>query len=482
MDLLANPFFVLGATMGDPRRRIMALAEEKLLVTGDATEGAVRDAKAMLTHPKRRLRAEIAWLPGLPPKRISETIAVLQQDPAQVRSLTWLPSLARANLLAAGLIRIAKQLPKGDVAQWILELARVHEVITAEATMTLLNKERAAAAFPAITDSQMVDAELRDQRQYYGQAIKKALDLLSFQSLVEIVTTTVDKATNHGNHQAPILIDDLVDRFEVEAQGFFETETMTIKDLTQRIRQAAKRGKGYRPINRLVSQLEDTVRNWDRVAQPIQLSARSRGTDHDLSHEIAGEIRSLAIDLFNKHDLLSISRMLTALQQVVFAEIPSVAEQLEEDASEFDEIAKARTHNQKPYANDDEEQASLHLAAANGEVETIKELLIAGAQLDAKNQDGLTPLDLAMRNGHAEAVKVLRKAGAQPNTKESAGGCLGFLFIFPVIFILIRFVFPAIFMVIKFIFMYPILFIILIPVFIFICCNLSRQSGKKLKK
>ena len=425
MDLLANPFFVLGATMGDPKRRIMALAEEKNLGSDSTTEAAVRDAKAMLTHPKRRLRAEIAWLPGLPPKRISETIATLQQDPAQVRSLTGLPSLARANLLAAGLIRIAKQLPKGDVAQWILELARVHEAITAEATMNLLNEERStvrgilnslirrSSGFLPITDPQMIDAELRNQRQYYGQAIKKALDLLPFQSLVEVVTTTVDEATNHGNHQAPILIDDLVDRFEVEAQGFFETETKAIKDLMQRIRRAAERDGSYQSISRLVSQLEDAVKNWDRVAQPIQVSARSRGTDHDLSHEVSGEIRSLAVHLFNKHDLLAISRKLTALLQVVFAEVPSVVEKAQEDASKFDKIAKQKNVSTQSNTKDRAEQLNAK----------------------SKNEKEQTSTHWMVSLGNRIAVILV------------ASGIVALLFL--TMIPLIKFIFPVIFMLIK---------------------------------
>ncbi|OOV35210.1 hypothetical protein BV61_01180 [Candidatus Synechococcus spongiarum LMB bulk15M] len=341
MDLLVNPFFILGATMGDNRRRIMALAEEKSLTTDDATVPAVRDAKAMLIHPRRRLSAEIGWLPGLH-LNTSWAISMLQQDPVQVRSLVGVPSLTRANLLAAGLIRVVEQLPKGEVVQWILELAHAHDAITAEPTMTLLNKERSAAGFPAIMDLQMVNAELRSQRQYYGQVIKKAVDQLPSRLLIEVITIVIDKATNHGDDQAPILIDDLVDGFEVEAQGFFEVETKTIQVLVERIRRAAEHDEGYEHMSRLVSQLENVVRNWDRVAQPIQVSARSRGTDHDLSHEVARGIRSLAVDLFNEHDLLAISRRLTAFQQMVFAEVDSVVEQSQEDATALNEIAKRR--------------------------------------------------------------------------------------------------------------------------------------------
>ena len=340
MELLKNPFFALGATLRDNKRRIMDLAEEKSLVSDEA---AVRNARAMLSNPRRRLAAEIGWLPGVGPKRISKTISILKREPAKIRRLRFLPSLARANLLADGLIGVVEQLPKHQVARWIVELADAHDKIEAERTVTLLNEERLVAGFPAISDPQIVDAELQDRRQHYRQAIKRALNQLSTPSLVKVVTIAVNQATDNGDSHAPILIDDLVDSYEVEAQGFFETETKNIKNLVQDVRSAVERDDGQEHIRRLVSQLEDVVKNWDRVAQPIQVSARSRGTSHGMSHEIAGEIRSLAIDLFNEHGLLDISKKLTELLQEVFAEVDSLAEQSEEDATTLDKIAKQRS-------------------------------------------------------------------------------------------------------------------------------------------
>ncbi|MBK6359450.1 MAG: hypothetical protein IPF39_05760 [Comamonadaceae bacterium] len=69
------------------------------------------------------------------------------------------------------------------------------------------------------------------------------------------------------------------------------------------------------------------ARNWDRFAQPIQLSAKARGIDHDASNTLAYAIRSLAIDLFNEHDQINQSRKLTKLLGEVFSELPEFAGQ-----------------------------------------------------------------------------------------------------------------------------------------------------------
>ena len=339
MELAQNPFFVLGATMRDDRRRILELAEQKTLLSD---ENSVREATATLTNPRKRLAAEVGWLPGLGPKRIVEALAVLEASPVDLRKQESLPVLARANLLANGLAHSLKVLSLGDVAQWIVDLAKAHEELDAEQTAVLLNEERSVAGFPEISDLQHVGSELQARRQYFRQAIKGALDRLPAASLVKVVTLAVDQATDNGSVHAPILIDDLVDSFEVEAQDFFEKETKNIVVLVQGVRAAAGAEKNNVDIDSLVTKLEKVVKNWDTVAQPIQISTRSRGLSHDRSHEVAGEIRGLAVELFNEHGLLDFSKRLTALQQEVFAEVDRVVEQSEEDASALDEIAEQR--------------------------------------------------------------------------------------------------------------------------------------------
>lgn len=342
MELAQNPFFILNVTTRNDRRRILEIAEEKSLLSD---EDSVRGAAATLTNPRKRLSAEVAWLPGLSSKQIAEVMAVLDANPTELCNQRELPVLARANLLAASLVRAVTDLDAADAANWIVDLAETHEALAlnAESTATLINEERAIAGFPKILDLQHIKSELRSRRQYYRTAIKDALNKLPPKLLVEVVTQAVRQATKDGkDHYAPILIHDLVDSFEVEAQGFLEKEEQNISLLVNRVMAAVKANKDDKShIDRSVVKLENVIRNWDAVAQPIQLSARSRGLDHDQSRRVARTIRKLARELFNKHGLLDISRRLTMLQQEVFAEIDRVVEQSIGDASALlDEIEK----------------------------------------------------------------------------------------------------------------------------------------------
>ena len=71
MDLRQNAFFVLGATTRDDRRRIVELAEKKSLLSD---EERVREARSTLTHPMKRLAAEVAWLPGMGPTLVLSAV------------------------------------------------------------------------------------------------------------------------------------------------------------------------------------------------------------------------------------------------------------------------------------------------------------------------------------------------------------------------------------------------------------------------
>ena len=166
-------------------------------------------------------------------------------------------------------------------------------------------------------------------KRYFRTAIKDALNRLPPASLLDAMTFAVDGATCNGEDHAPELIDDLVDSYAVEVQGVLEKEAENVKKLVQAARSSAESGESA--IKPLVDKIEKVARNWDRFAQPIQLSAKARGIDHDHSNELAYSIRSLAIDLFNNHDMLDSSKRLSIFIQELFAELPEVAERVEQD-------------------------------------------------------------------------------------------------------------------------------------------------------
>ncbi|MBE4228712.1 hypothetical protein HJ082_05970 [Vibrio parahaemolyticus] len=351
MDLLQNPFHILNASPRDNRRRIMELADERSLLL-DSSE--CMEARSELTNPRKRLSAEVAWLPGIGPKRVGEVLSLLESSPADLLAVDNLSSIARANLLAAGLARLSDH-NADDVAEWILEISWAFEDLDADELSVIINEERVVSGFPEVWDLSAVEAEIQERRRHYRQVIKSALDNLSPKELVEAVTVAVESATDDGEEHGPILIADLVDSYEVEAQGFLDKEEGNIKALVEKLRAAVDAERSDSTLAPMVNQLIQVVKNWDTVAQPIQVSTKSRGLDHDASHRVAGLVRGLAIHMFNEHGKLDFSQQLTNMLQEVFAEVGEVAERTAEDADALAEIAEEQLRYVEGLVNKAEE-------------------------------------------------------------------------------------------------------------------------------
>lgn len=337
MELTKNPFYILSASPRDGRRRLMELAEERSLLL-DADE--CHDAYSVLTNPRKRLAAEVSWFPGMAPQKIEELLALMESEPEKILAADSLPSLTRANLLAEGLNRLSA-LDASAIASWIIAIDEAFDSSDAESILSLLNAERIAVGFPEISDVTQVEEELENCRYTYRTAIKKALDKLPSRELVKTITLAVKEATWGGALTINEVLIDIVDLYEIEAQEFLSREEENIDRLIEMIRTALKNNADSQ-LNPLMERLKQVVKNWDMVAYPIQLSAKSRGLDHEASKRVGGNIRSLAIAVFNEYNKLEISQQLTALMQEVFAEVDEIAERAAEDADTLQELVEER--------------------------------------------------------------------------------------------------------------------------------------------
>lgn len=68
-----------------------------------------------------------------------------------------------------------------------------------------------------------------------------------------------------------------------------------------------------------------------------------------------------------------------------------------------------------------EQAQSLNAAIREGELKQVKALLASGANINAQDADGTTPLMHAVVNAGADCVKLLLDKGADPNISNNAG-------------------------------------------------------------
>lgn len=332
-----SAFSVLGVTTRDNRKRIVELAEEKSL---ELDHDVCQKARSDLTNPRTRLSVEIGWLPGVSPRKAAQLVENLLNDPMAIREESGLPTLAHLNLLAAAFEAVDGEHDADDLAGFIMEASYLAEELTPEEVLRDINEDRAVSGFPEVRALDQIEAELTERKRYYRGAIKDALDRLPPMTLIQVMTETVDGVTSGGEDHAPGLIDDLVDSYEVETHGILQKEAENVHKLIKAARDHA--GSGEAAVKPYVDKLDAVARNWDKIAQPIQLSSKARGIDHEASRDLAYEIRGLAIDLFNKHDMLAHSKRLTGLIQELFSEVPEIADRVEEDADALADILQQR--------------------------------------------------------------------------------------------------------------------------------------------
>lgn len=336
-SLHRNPFYTIGATTRDERKRIVELAEEKSL-HGD--HELCQQARSVLINPRTRLAAEMSWLPGLSPKKAEHLMQVLTDDPMAIRGESGIPALAHANLVAAVFDTLDDEDSPELVASFIVEFAWLADTLKAEAVLRDINEDRSVSGFPGIVGIETIEAEIAQRKMQYRDSIKAALGNLSTTDLAAAMTAAVVAASDNGESYGPALIHELVDTYEVGAQGFLKKEAANVAQLIVAITAAAP--KGTAAVDPLIAKVGAVTANWKMVARPIQLSTKARGIEHQSSAQVAYSIRGLAAELFREHDMLAQAQTLTNIIGESFSEVPEVSELVAGDVASIDDLFKQR--------------------------------------------------------------------------------------------------------------------------------------------
>jgi len=180
-----SAFSVLGVTTRDNRKRIVELAEEKSL---ELDHDVCQKARSDLTNPRTRLSVEIGWLPGVSPRKASQLVENLVNDPMAIRQESGLPTLAHLNLLAAAFEAVDGKHDADDLAEFIMEAAYLAEDLTPEEVLRDINEDRAVSGFPEVRALDQIEAELTERKRYYRGAIKEAINRLPPMTLIQVMT------------------------------------------------------------------------------------------------------------------------------------------------------------------------------------------------------------------------------------------------------------------------------------------------------
>ena len=333
MNLFQNPFFVLSVSTRDSKQSIVDACDAKSL-TIDAN--LCTRARAMLTQPRNRLSAELAWLPGFSPAAAKVLINKIQNEPtAFLSSLDGMAPLPRCNALVTFLER-NKQNTESQISNLLIYVAQSFEMIEYLKLMAAINEDRQIAKIPVVQDVESIKQEMLARREYIVGIMKSCLNYTKAPD--KVLTEIVEKTTAAGKQYPPLLIEELTNKYQIEVQKYLDQLVVQMKSVMEHIREHPQQSFEYQmPI------LYKYLKTWDQIAQPIQLVHQSKGLDDQHSKELAQDLRSLAVEIANKYDMYAEAKQITKVVAVFFKELPQFSEIFSEDLTTLEDIIDRKT-------------------------------------------------------------------------------------------------------------------------------------------
>jgi hypothetical protein len=321
-QLRANPFSILNVTTRDTRERILDAAESVGL-SGDAN--AAQEARSVLTNPRKRLEAEMNWLPGLAPSK-ARTYAL--QDSVALSDLPELPALPRGNLIADQLASNVFD-NAGMLRDLLKALIEVQGDIDLNSVTRSINEDREISKFPAVSDPAVVEVIYAAVRKRWVGSAISALERAPTQMLLDTVHALFDDSGQNS------LADELADAYQLHVASFLDRQAEQAQKLCDKM---IALGDKPHALDPLIDALAELLITWERVARPIQVNLASRGMAEPKSNQLGRLVRETAVDLFNTHGRLEEAKRINFIIDKLFAAIPELAAQANEDAERLSEL------------------------------------------------------------------------------------------------------------------------------------------------
>ncbi|MDR1041815.1 MAG: hypothetical protein LBR80_16955 [Deltaproteobacteria bacterium] len=328
MDLFQNPFFILGVGPRSTRSEIMDAAEAAGL-SGDPD--AVADAASALASPRKRLNAEVFFLPGMRKDAADRLLAAFKGPVRMMQPCRQMSDCAAVNLTAAALARLTAD-GASRVAYGISLLSRAFELVKAPELMGLINGDRKVAGLPAVPSVADVEEELDKLRLHCRTVVRGALDKLVSRELVKAAAEAARTETDDGKRPPPVLVRDMMEIYDLESRPFFEKEEKTVKALCAALKAAGTDRRQSWKALAVADDLEKVLANWQSVAAPLLTIGRSTGVTHRPSFLVAREVREVSVGIHNGGGDPAVTKRVTAILAKAFAEVSEVKEAADMDA------------------------------------------------------------------------------------------------------------------------------------------------------
>lgn len=284
-----NPFDILGVSPTDRKSVILERAEECALF--DEPERIDR-AKETLLDMNTRLAAELTcYRPEGAEGYLSYHRVGALLDQIYAAAARGEGFAAEVNALAAC-----------DETYAVPESAHFCRLLEE------IKANRTAAGLPAPDASALLDRLDALRRSIIAQ-LKECLDDLPASLLLKRMDEIALLATHSGTARAPVLIEALLDMYEIETRQFADRQVGYIRAHLAKMR-TGDPDAAY--ADGSLADLASYLRTWQSVMQPLQVYYRSKGQEHAATAGIFGDLRETAIHLHNEgHRTILACRLLS---------------------------------------------------------------------------------------------------------------------------------------------------------------------------
>ena len=278
---MRNAFEILGATPNDENERLQELFEEQQLLADDTTE--IELAYAELSNPKKRIVHEVSYFAD---ESLGNYVSLVKNEFSE-----------RPNV--------------SETAQIIVDAGLFLES-AANKLFEQINDSRLISDFPAIEESDLsnIIETLNNEYVALGAAY---FDGITEKSLVAIFNAIV-KIEDYQSY----FIDDLIEHYRLKIEDSLQEKEDKCRESFDEVERHCNRFNNEGVLSYFVTekanQFVKELKEWDKLAQPLQVNMQYHGGEDEESSSFARNIRNRVIDIVNDTQEV-IGRLLNSLNQ-----------------------------------------------------------------------------------------------------------------------------------------------------------------------